>query len=156
MSFENLVKIMLIQGFIKAQNTDIPHVETLLQRAKKDIFVAKSNLDIDEEVSYNYAYLSMLRCGRAVVFLQGFRPTDGQQQQHRTVIQLSVEILGGEFKNLIIKFDDMRRKRNRFTYDLFLHVSKGEAETALKTAEQFVDKVIGKLKKENPQLKLDF
>lgn len=60
------------------------------------------------------------------------------------------------FENLIKNFDRMRRKRNQFTCDPFLPVAKVEAETALKTAEQFVDKVIGKLKKENPQLKLDF
>ena len=50
----------------------------------------------------------------------------------------------------------MRRKRNQFTYDPFLPVSKVEAETALRIAEEFVDKVIERLKKENPQLRLDF
>jgi len=50
----------------------------------------------------------------------------------------------------------MRRKRNQFTYDPFLPVSEAEAKAALKTAEDFVDKTIERLKKENPQLKLDF
>ena len=96
----------------------------------------------------------MLRCGRARVLLKGYRLTDGQQ--HKTIIEFSGEILGKGFKNLIKKFDRMRRKRNQFTYDPFLPVSKVEAENALRTAEEFVDKVIERLKKENPQLKLNF
>jgi chaperonin cofactor prefoldin len=47
----------------------------------------------------------------------------------------------------------MRRKRNQFTCDPFLPVSKTEAENALKKAEEFVDKTIERLKKENPQLR---
>ena len=154
MSYEDRIKILLNQGLIKKQKIDFPHIEALLFRAKKDLFVAKSTLEIDEEATYNYAYLAMLRCGRAIVFLRGYRSTDGQQ--HKTIIELSGEILGKGFKNLIKKFDRMRRKRNQFTYDPFLPVSETEAKAALKTAEDFVDKTIERLKKENPQLRLDF
>jgi len=154
MSYEERIKILLNQGLIKKQKIDYSHIEALLFRAKKDLFVAKSTLEIDEEATYNYAYLAMLRWGRAIVFLKGYRSTDGQQ--HKTIIEFSGEILGKGFKNLIKKFDRMRRKRNQFTYDPFLPVSKVEAETALRIAEEFVDKVIERLKKENPQLRLDF
>jgi uncharacterized protein (UPF0332 family) len=154
MSYEERIKIILNQGLIKKQKVDLLQIEALLSRAKKDIMVATSNLEIDEEVTYNYAYLAMLRCGRAIVFLKGYRSIDGQQ--HKTIIELSGEILGKGFKNLIKKFDRMRRKRNQFTYDPFLPVSEVEANTALKTAGEFVDKAIERLKKENPQLRLDF
>lgn len=154
MSYEEKIKILLNQGLIKKQKVDFIHIEALLFRAKRDIIVAESNLEIDEEVTYNYAYLAMLRCGRAIVFLKGYRSTDGQQ--HKTIIELSGEILGKGFQNLIKKFDRMRRKRNQFTYDPFLPVSKVEAETALEIAEEFVDKAIQRLKKENPQLKLKY
>lgn len=50
----------------------------------------------------------------------------------------------------------MRRKRNQFTYDPFLPVSKIEAENALITAEEFVKIVQEIIKKENPQLGLSF
>jgi uncharacterized protein (UPF0332 family) len=150
MSYKDRIKVMLDQGLIKKQKVDFPHIEALLLRAQKDIIVAKSNLEIDEEVTYNYAYLSMLRCGRAIIFLRGYRSVDGQQ--HKTIIELSGEILGKGFKNLIKKFDRMRRKRNQFTYDPFLPVSKTEAEDVLKTAEEFVAKVIKQVQDENPQL----
>jgi HEPN domain-containing protein len=50
----------------------------------------------------------------------------------------------------------MRRKRNQFTYDPFLPVSKIEAENALKTAEEFVNIAMNLIQKENPQLRLGF
>jgi len=154
MDYKDTVKIMLNQGLIKRQKVDFSHIEALLLRAQKDIVAAKANLEIDEEVTYNYAYLAMLRCGRSIVFMKGYRSVDGQQ--HKTIIELSGEILGKEFKNIIKKFDHMRRKRNKFTYDPFIPVSKIEAENALKTAEEFVKIVVELVQKENPQLRLGF
>ena len=154
MDYKNTVIIMLNQGLIKRQKADFSQIEALLLRARKDIVAAKANLEIDEEVTYNYAYLSMLRCGRAIMFTKGYRSVDGQQ--HKTIIELSGEILGEEFKSVIKKFDHMRRKRNQFTYDPFLPVSKIEAENALKTAEEFVNIAMNLIQKENPQLRLGF
>ena len=96
----------------------------------------------------------MLRCGRSIVFMKGYRSVDGQQ--HKTIIELSGDVLGEKFKNIIKKFDHMRRKRNQFTYDPFLPVSKIEAENALKTAEEFVKIVLKLVQKENPQLRFNF
>jgi uncharacterized protein (UPF0332 family) len=154
MDYKNTVIIMLNQGLIKRQKVDFSQIEALLLRARKDIVAAKANLEIDEEVTYNYAYLSMLRCGRAIMLMKGYRSVDGQQ--HKTIIELSGEILGEEFKSVIKKFDHMRRKRNQFTYDPFLPVSKIEAENALKTAEEFVNIAMNLIQKENPQLRLGF
>jgi uncharacterized protein (UPF0332 family) len=152
MSYENTIKIMLSQGLIKKQKVDFSHIEALLLRAQKDVVAARANLKIDEEVTYTYAYLAMLRCGRAIVFIKGFRSVDGQQ--HKTIIELSGEILGEEFKSIIKKFDRMRRKRNQFTYDPLIPVSKIEAKNALIVAQNFIKIVQEIIKKENPQLGL--
>ena len=152
--YKNIVKIMLNQGLIKKQKVDFSHIEALLLRAQKDIIAAKANLKIDEEVTYNYAYLAMLRCGRSIVFMKGYRSVDGQQ--HKTIIELSGDVLGEKFKNIIKKFDRMRRKRNQFTYNPFIPVSKTEAENALMSAEEFVKIVLKLVQKENPQLGLNF
>lgn len=154
MDYRDTVKIMLNRGLIKKQKINFSHIEALLLRAQKDIITAEANLKIDEEVTYNYAYLAMLRCGRSIVFMKEYRSVDGQQ--HKTIIELSGEILGEEFKSIVKKFDRMRRKRNQFTYDPFLPVSKIEAENALKTAEEFVKIVLKLIQKENPQLRFSF
>jgi len=84
MDYKDTVKIMLDHGLIKKQKVDFSHIEALLLRAQKDIIAAKANLKIDEEVTCNYAYLAMLRCGRSIVFMKGYRSVDGQQ--HKTII----------------------------------------------------------------------
>lgn len=154
MPYNNLLHELLNKGLIKKQEPDFAQMKNHLNRAKKDLIVAKHNLKFDEEVSYNYAYLAMLRCGRTLMFLNGYRPIDGQQ--HKTVIEFADIILGKEFKELIKRFDVMRRKRNQFTYEPLSPVSKVEAENALNCAEEFVTKIIKVVKKENPQLELDF
>ena len=154
MGYKETAKIMLDRGLLKKQRIDFKQIEALLFRAQKDLSAARANLEIDEEVTYNYAYLAMLRCGRAIIFMKEYRTTDGQQ--HKTVIELSGRILGERFKDIINKFDSMRRKRNQFTYDPLLPVSKLEAKSALKTAEEFVKKIVEIVKKENPQQKFNF
>lgn len=153
MSYEDIIKTMLSRGLIKKQKIDFSQIEALLYRARKDLKVAIYNLEMDEEAAYNYAYLSMLRCGRSIVFLKGYRSVDGQQ--HKTIIELTGEILGKDFKDLIKQFDRMRRKRNQFTYDPLLPVSIDEAKNALRTAEEFVNRTIEWVKIDNPQLRLD-
>jgi uncharacterized protein (UPF0332 family) len=153
MNYKSLITNSLNKGLIKKQAIDFKQIKNLLLRAKKDLVVAKKNLAIDEEVTYNYAYLAMLRCGRALMFLNGYRPDDGAQ--HKTVIDFVAVILGSTFTNLINKFDIMRRKRNQFTYEPLLPISRTEAENALKSAEEFVDKATELVKKENPQLELN-
>ena len=154
MNYKDTAKRLLNRGLIKKQGVNFNQIDARLFRAKKDLIASKANLEIDEEVTYNYAYLAMLRCGRAIMFMEGYRPTDGQQ--HKTVIEFTGRILGEKFINIIKKFDNMRRKRNQFTYDPYLPVSKLEAKNALKTAEEFIKKIIELVKEENPQQKFNF
>jgi len=154
MNYKNFINDLLNKGLIKKQTIDFNQIKMLLLRAKKDLMVARKNLVIDEEVAYNYAYLSMLRCGRALMFLKGFRPDDGQQ--HKTVIDFTAVILDPQYSDLLTKFDMMRRKRNQFTYDPLLPVSKTEAENAIKSAKEFAAKITEFIKKENPQLTIGF
>lgn len=154
MNYKNFINDLLNKGLIKKQTIDFNQIKMLLLRAKKDLMVARKNLVIDEEVAYNYAYLSMLRCGRALMFLKSFRPDDGQQ--HKTVIDFTAVILDPQYSALLTKFDMMRRKRNQFTYDPLLPVSRTEAENAIKSAEEFAAKITEFIKKENPQLTIGF
>ena len=154
MTYEETVNDFLRKGLINKQKTGFDQVEKLVMRAQKDLKVARTNMAIDEEVAYQYAYLAMMRCGRALILLQGIRPTDGQQ--HKTVIELSRLILGDDFETLIVKFDQMRRKRNQFTYEPSSPVSASEAKNALSSAGDFVKKVSVFIKKQNSQQHFSF
>lgn len=149
---EAYIKRMLQEGLLKAQKVEPDRISKFLGRAVKDLKTAKANLDIDEEAAYTFAYLGMLRAGRALVFLEGYRPTG--KRQHKTVVDLSGLVLGQEFKKLTRRFDSMRRKRHEFTYEPAMPVTMKEAREALDTAGRFVEKAISFAKEKDPQISL--
>lgn len=152
MGLESYLKRLESRGFLRKEKIGIDQVKALLAGAYKNITASEKNLSIDEEACYTLAYNAMLKISQALVFLQGYRPHDGQQ--HKTTIEITGAILGEEFKNLIDMFDIMRKKRNQFTYDPLLPLSLTEAKTALKTAKEFHMKVKLYLDEQYPQLKL--
>lgn len=154
MNYKRFIEEYLGKGLIKKQKSDFRSAKKLILRAKKDIKTARANLEIDEGIAYTVAYLAMLRAGRALMFLKGFRPAD--RYQHKTVVEFMSQFLGTEFKPIIERFDKMRRKRNIFTYDVDISISKTEADNAIDTAVKFVDLVQKIIEKENPQRKFGF
>ncbi len=96
----------------------------------------------------------MLHAARAFILLKGFRPADGYQ--HKTVVEFMSHFWGREFKVIVEQFDRMRRKRNIFTYEIDISISKSEASNALEKAKRFVDLIKGIIQKENPQMGFKF
>jgi len=141
------------KGLIREEDIGFDQTIKHLERAKKDLHAAEANLEIDTEVSYNYAYLAMLRSGRALMFSLKYRPIDGEQ--HKTVVAFCENILEKENLEIINYFDRMRKKRNRFTYDEpELLISETETEQALKNAKEFVKIIYNYIQNNNPQKKL--
>jgi len=126
----------------------------LLKRAYVDLKTAKRNLSQDEECAFNYAYNAMLRSGLALMFAEGFRPDI--KDKHLTVVRFVGLVLGDDFKRLINDYDFMRRKRNRLIYEPEIPCSIKEAKDALKTAEEFVDKIAELIRKKLPQKEFNF
>lgn len=154
MIYEEFVKEYLSKGLLKTQKSDYQAIEKLVFRADKDLRTAKANLSIDEGIAYTIAYLAMLHAGRAIMLLKGYRPADGYQ--HKTVVEFMIYLLGGKFKTIIDRFDRMRKKRNIFTYEVDISISKTEAGSALDTAIEFVGLIKDIIKKENPQTEFKF
>ena len=154
MAYEEFLEKSLSDGLLKRQKSDLRAVEKLILRAGKDLKAAKANLDIDEGIAYTVAYLAMLHAARAFLLLKGFRPADGYQ--HKTVVEFMSHFLGKEFKAIVEQFDRMRRKRNIFTYEIDMSISKSEASNALDRATMFVNLVKGIIQKENPQMEFTF
>jgi len=55
-----------------------------------------------------------------------------------------------------MNYDFMRRKRHRFVYEPDIPCSRKEAEDAIKIARKFVYVISNRIKKQNPQIQLDF
>ncbi|MBU0548961.1 MAG: HEPN domain-containing protein [Candidatus Omnitrophica bacterium] len=149
MTFEKFVEEYLSKGLLKKQKPNLNAVEKLIIRSIKDLKTAKANLVIDEGIAYSVAYLAMLRSGRAYMLLKGYRPADGYQ--HKTVVEFMSHILPEEYKNIVERFDRMRRKRNIFTYEIDIAISRTEADSAFDTAAKFVDLIKDTIKENSPQ-----
>lgn len=152
MSLNDYLDKLINQGFLKREDIGFDQIRALLESARKNLSAARKNLTIDEETCYTMAYRAMLKVARALLFLHGLRPEDGQQ--HKTTVEITGKILSKDFNNLIDGFDKMRKKRNKFTYDPLIPLSQSEANSALETAEEFCKKVETFLKQINPQLEL--
>lgn len=94
----------------------------------------------------------MLRAGRALLFSKGYLPADGGQ--HKTVVELTHELLGKNYSLLVEKFEKMRRRRNVFFYESDIFQTTTEAENALKAASELIHVIEEMIRKENPQLHL--
>ena len=88
------------------------------------------------------------------MFLKGYRPSDGAQ--HKTVVEMTSEILGDKYKDLVGHFETMRRKRNRMTYEAGALLSKSEAQKAFADAISLTQKILEEAKSQNPQMELPF
>ena len=148
MPFEAYLK----KGLLKAQSVNFKQIEKQIIRAEKDLKTAAKVLNDDPEWGATIAYHAMLRVGRALLFSKGFLPSDGAQ--HKTVVELTHELLGKDYSLLVNKFEKMRRRRNVFFYESDPFGTETEAENALKTASDLIRIIEELIRKENPQLRL--
>jgi len=153
-NYERFIEEYLNKGLLKRQKSNYHTAEKLILRALKDLKTSKANLNIDEGTAYAIAYLAMLRAGRAFMLLKELRPADGYQ--HKTVVELMAYFLEKKFESLVEHFDRMRKKRNIFTYDVSISISKTEANNALNTAAEFVNVIRDIIRRENPQIQFKF
>lgn len=152
MNLKNYLNDLVERGLLKKEAIGIDQIKALIKSAKQNLSAAEKIFEIDEEACFSMAYSSMLKIARSLVYLNGRRPDDGAQ--HKTTVEVAGKILGTDFTFLIDKFDRMRKKRNEFTYDPLIPLSKEETKNALNTAKEFYNKVKEFLIDKEPQLRL--
>jgi len=149
MSYQEFVK----KGLLKREKISFDQIQRVIKKAHRDLKSAKTLIKAGhEEGGFQFAYQAMLLAGRALVFSYGLRPR--AFGSHKIVVNFTERVLGEKYKILTRKFDKMRRKRNYLVYGIGLTVSKTEAENAIKTAEEFIEKIKETIQKKNPQKKL--
>ncbi|MCX6777851.1 MAG: HEPN domain-containing protein [Candidatus Micrarchaeota archaeon] len=130
------------EGKIKRAEPDRLQAEESLKAAERDIAAAKEQKNPDW--SFSIAYNSMLQAARALMFSDGYRSVG--EGHHKTVVDYADAKLGAKYGKLVGIFDRMRAKRHMVVYEKVGVISDYEAEFAVKTAEEFLAKVKGKLK----------
>jgi len=138
------------EGKITQEAIGFDQIRSAYSGAEDDLKAADFNLKAYAKVTYDYAYKAMQKMGRALILSFGYRPK--VTNYHKTVVDLSGDILGINFKELIAHFDRMRQKRNAFTYnEPDLIISQTEAANALETATEFLNIVKDFINKNNHQ-----
>ena len=151
MNYEDLIKI---ESLKKEPKVDFRQIQLLIIRAKKDLEVAKKNLDDDEPTAMDLLYKSMFHASNALIRSQGFRP--GRIRQHIGVIEAVKRTLGIEIESVILKFNRLRQKRNEFEYLGLYRGTKTEIKNGFHDAEKLIKKIENYLEKKNPQIKFRF
>ena len=144
------------KGLIRRTKINFKQIYDFLSRSRQDLQTSKSNLSIDKAWSYAIAYHAMLRAGRSLMMSFGYRPLG--KDQHATVVRFTSIVFGNEIKDLIHKFDRMRRKRHDFIYEPNRPIPRQEAEQAIADAEELVKQIWLVVKNRDPQenLKADY
>ena len=151
---ENLIKQLEKEGKLRKQKAGLVQVEALLREAILDLQEAKKICAIAERATYVLAYIAMLKAGRALLLAKGYVPDDGGQ--HKTVIEVTANLLGTKFRDITAQFERMRRKRNEITYEAGYALSVSESLRAFNDSIELVKKIIDYIKADNPQLEIDF
>lgn len=148
----DLLKRFIDERRLQPFKIERAQIEKHIQSAYQDLKEARTTFKVSDKAAYLFAYTAMLKVGRALLFLKGYRPKG--EGQHETVVQAAGTILGSDFETLTRQFNRMRQKRNKLIYDIGGLVSHEEAEQAFKAAEQYLEKVRAFMEREDPQLKL--
>ena len=141
-------------GKLRKQPASLAQVEALLREAIADLAEAKKIIHLAQRATYIMAYNAMLKAGRALLLVKGYRPADGAQ--HKTVVEVTGELLGKPYQDIVDHFELMRRKRHEITYEAGYLLSKSEVQKAFVDAQELVKKILLDVKKKNPQMELDF
>jgi len=153
MNLESLLNKLLAEGKIKQQKTDINYLNGLLSAAHQNFLAAKYNLKGKFlDTAFKSAYDGVLQISRVVLFLNGYRPDDGEQ--HKTTFLAAGACLGSKFSDLIGKLDRYRIKRNNAVYQPINFISESEVIGILESAKEYWLAVKDYLKRTNKQLDL--
>ena len=151
---DRLIKQLIEQGKLRRQRAGFVQVEALLRQAILDLEEAKKTADIAERATYLLAYMAMLKAGRALLLLKGYTPADGAQ--HKTVVDITANVLGEPYRDLTEQFETMRRKRNEMTCEAGALLSMSEAQQAFHQAIALVKQILAEVRSQNSQLELRF
>ena len=138
------LKDLLSQGKLRAHKTSKKEVENLLAISRRDIKDAKVK-DLSSDRKFAYAYNAVLQLATILLYCNGYKPEG--PGHHFTVFQTMKIIMGNQYYTLADYFDSCRSKRNITDYDFAGTISDSEVSELIKEAENFLEIVLGRLKK---------
>lgn len=116
-------------------------IENALEIADRDLKTAQALLiEHNFDWAFSIAYNAMLQAGRALMFLDGFRPKG--DSKHVSVINFVKKRYKEEFSHEILAmFDKLRKMRHLAVYEAVNTIGENEAQNAVKVAQEFIRRV---------------
>jgi uncharacterized protein (UPF0332 family) len=146
-------KDLIAEGKLKKEKAiGIDQVKRFLKRARKDLETAKA-IEDDDGAALTLVYDSMFHAANALIRYQGYRP--GIKFQHVGILEAVKRTIGEDLEELILKYNKLRIKRNKFEYLAIYNISKTQLKNNIKDAEKFVNIIEKYLRDKDPQLSLD-
>ncbi len=134
------LKELLQKHLIEKTKSDKELANELAKAAEKDIVAATDILKARHaDWAFVAAYNAMLSAGRALMAMRGYRAFG--ESHHVAVVQFCAAIMPAEAAPLIGAFNRYRVRRHDVVYGEIKSVSGGEAETAIKNAGEFIEKI---------------
>jgi uncharacterized protein (UPF0332 family) len=153
--YDKFLEQYLSNSLIIKQKAGFDQINKLMMQARKELDACKKILDINRELAYTCAYSAMLYAARALMLLKGYRPSG--INQHKTVVEFIGAYVGEDYKVLVQKFDNMRKRRNLLTYEPWkLNISMTDTKNAVKSTEDFLFLITNKIKEQDPQAEFKF
>lgn len=116
-------------------------VDKTFKLAKRDLKTAEHIYkEGDYDWSFAISYNAMLQAGRALMFMGGVRPKG--EFKHVSVVEFVKTKFGKQFaEKILFMFNKIRKKRHTAVYEQVDLITPTEAESTLKIAREFVEKV---------------
>jgi hypothetical protein len=124
-------------GWLTEHQTSAEEIRNLLAVCDRDIRDCQAE-GLSQDWRMNIAYNAALQAATAALAACGYRAS--REAHHYRVIQSLVHTIGAE-KDLVIQFDQFRKKRNIGGYEQAGLVSKKEAEEMFKLAVELRKRV---------------
>ena len=130
---------------IRRQKVSQDEIRRALDRAKRDLKVARKIMSEDWDWGFAVHYNSILQASRAFMFSKGYLPAGAEG--HKNTFAFMSAALGKEYEDLVTFFDRMRSKRNQAIYDVAGLITETQARGLYTKAVDFValiEKKIGR------------
>ncbi|MFA6531015.1 MAG: HEPN domain-containing protein [Candidatus Micrarchaeia archaeon] len=132
------------KGLVKEIAVDKKQISELIALSKRDLDFSKDSIAKNYDWAFNIAYSSILQMSRAVMNSYGLRADE--TDMHKTTLIFIVCAMGEKYGELVGSFDRLRRKRHSTVYDEAGKVSEYEAKFAVKSAKEFYDLGVAKIR----------
>ena len=135
---------LLREGRVGKVSADTKQATENLKAAERDLKVARKTLKVDCDWAFVMAYNAMLHAARALMFAEGYEPIGNEK--HKIAVDYADVKLGVKYRDKVNLFDRMRKRRHTILYEKIGAISEHEADFAIKTAIEFVEKIKIKIK----------